>query len=101
MNDDFSGKCGTCRWWGISDAYVNEFGVRERIATHHANACQRHAPGPGKMNPNIDYSARAWPATKAEDWCGDFERYKRQRLGRMPVPKIIRYVKNPRDGWCA
>ena len=98
---EFGGKCGTCKWWGISAAYLNEFGERVRIAPYHANACQRHAPGPGNMNPAQDYSARSWPATRADDWCGDYGRYQRQHIGDMPPAKLIRYIKRPRGGWIA
>lgn len=99
MSDDFRGKCGECRWWAISASYVNEFGVRERIASYHANNCRKHAPGPGKADPRYDSSAREWPATRADDWCGDHERYARPKLPSFPAPKVMRYVRANKSDW--
>jgi hypothetical protein len=61
-------KCRECKWWGMEDA---EF--RERCGGFVADACQRHAPSMGPNDPRQDSSARSWPMTRADDWCGDFE----------------------------
>ena len=59
--------CVDCSFWDgpyrLSDA-ADKFG-----------ACRRHAPSPGKRDPEFDGATpdAFWPNTWGKEWCGDFE----------------------------
>lgn len=52
--------CGKCVYWQTTDAMAGE--------------CRRHAPQTVvfKVDDQVEFES-TFPATQAEDWCGDFE----------------------------
>lgn len=54
--------CGHCKYWDVRD--------HER-ETKHTGDCVRHAPIA------IVKFTTGWPKTQGGNWCGDFERYKK------------------------
>ena len=64
-------NCADCRFWN-GDKH-------DREEPHHGWAldCRRHAPMPSLLITTDPAKAdrAAFPKTKADDWCGDFEKF--------------------------
>lgn len=67
-------NCRGCRYWAVRE---EEWREREWLAD-----CRRRGPQWDETPAHEGYSGRErkWPVTRPEDWCGDFEPLKPQRV---------------------
>lgn len=59
-------RCKNCRFWNFNSAGTE--GLGRQIADHMREQCRRRSP----ITSGEEYPNALWPATKGDDWCGDF-----------------------------